>query len=554
MRTLAALAFATFMQTLASAQTASDTPRDFSEHQTPVVLEHMDTMRVVKGGYPGGFTSRACSGVASLTNASFTGGSYTAQAGFAQGEMLAATYTLQASEFPVKIDLAEWIIVTSNATVQTTTQWSVLFYAGTPQTGQLIHESSSDDTILPHARVGPGTAGVNVQFSVDPNDPEQIIINDNGSHQFTVAWRIDLHNNQTSNPCTVAPPTSTNAFPCTDNPSGGLNFPAQNWLFGVNCGPFGCPPNGGWSTFSGLNVLCRPGGDWVTRVNWSTVNCVPVTGACCLPSGSCTTTDSTGCASQGGTYQGDNTTCAGTNCPQPQRACCTAGVCSVTTQAACLAGGGTWQSASTTCAGVTCPEPTGACCLPTGFCLNLTSANCAGAGGTWYGAGSACAPNNVCPTGACCLPQGSCISGVSQQQCTAQDGTFQGIGTTCAGVTCPQPTGACCFGTFCIALTQFDCNGGGGSWRGPLTTCADTNGNGQPDLCEVGQLCDDIDFNGDGLFPDTLDIDDFLSVFSGGPCSNDPNCGDIDFNNDGLFPDTLDIDAILSVFSGGPCI
>ncbi|MFO0830458.1 MAG: S8 family serine peptidase [Phycisphaerales bacterium] len=64
--------------------------------------------------------------------------------------------------------------------------------------------------------------------------------------------------------------------------------------------------------------------------------------------------------------------------------------------------------------------------------------------------------------------------------------------------------------------------------------------------------CDSIDFNGDGLFPDTADIDDFLSVFSGGPCSTG-TCGDIDFNNDGLFPDTADIDSLLSVFSGGPC-
>ena len=69
-----------------------------------------------------------------------------------------------------------------------------------------------------------------------------------------------------------------------------------------------------------------------------------------------------------------------------------------------------------------------------------------------------------------------------------------------------------------------------------------------------GPVCDSIDYNNDGLFPDTLDIDDFLSVFSGGPCTNDPNCGDIDYNNDGLFPDTLDIDALLSVFSGGPCL
>ncbi|HEX2838271.1 MAG TPA: hypothetical protein VHN77_09120 [Phycisphaerales bacterium] len=61
------------------------------------------------------------------------------------------------------------------------------------------------------------------------------------------------------------------------------------------------------------------------------------------------------------------------------------------------------------------------------------------------------------------------------------------------------------------------------------------------------------DYNNDGLFPDTADIDDFLSVFSGGPCSTGA-CGDIDFNNDGLFPDTQDIDSLLSVFSGGPCL
>ncbi len=66
--------------------------------------------------------------------------------------------------------------------------------------------------------------------------------------------------------------------------------------------------------------------------------------------------------------------------------------------------------------------------------------------------------------------------------------------------------------------------------------------------------CDSIDFNGDGLFPDTLDIDDFLTVFSGGTCTNAPFCGDIDFNNDSLFPDTSDIESLLVVFSGGPCL
>jgi hypothetical protein len=64
--------------------------------------------------------------------------------------------------------------------------------------------------------------------------------------------------------------------------------------------------------------------------------------------------------------------------------------------------------------------------------------------------------------------------------------------------------------------------------------------------------CTDIDFNNDGLFPDTGDIDALLSVFSGSPCPTD-FCDTIDFNRDGLFPDTQDLDAFLSVFSGGQC-
>jgi len=64
--------------------------------------------------------------------------------------------------------------------------------------------------------------------------------------------------------------------------------------------------------------------------------------------------------------------------------------------------------------------------------------------------------------------------------------------------------------------------------------------------------CDGIDFNGDGLFPDNQDLEDFFSVFGGGPCSTGA-CGDIDFNNDQLFPDNADLEAYLSVFGGGNC-
>ncbi|MFO0830233.1 MAG: hypothetical protein U0637_00180 [Phycisphaerales bacterium] len=76
------------------------------------------------------------------------------------------------------------------------------------------------------------------------------------------------------------------------------------------------------------------------------------------------------------------------------------------------------------------------------------------------------------------------------------------------------------------------------------------------DLRVVGSVCqlpcDSIDFNRDGLLPDVQDIADFISVFSGGPCSTN-DCADIDFNNDDLFPDEADIQAMLNAFSGGAC-
>jgi hypothetical protein len=75
---------------------------------------------------------------------------------------------------------------------------------------------------------------------------------------------------------------------------------------------------------------------------------------------------------------------------------------------------------------------------------------------------------------------------------------------------------------------------------------------------EVLPACDTIDFNRDGLTPDSGDLDDFLAVLSGGPsaCSTfpAPGCGDLDYNNDGLFPDSLDLDAFISRLAGGACL
>ncbi len=43
--------------------------------------------------------------------------------------------------------------------------------------------------------------------------------------------------------------------------------------------------------------------------------CVVLTGACCANSGSCTTVTQSSCESSGGSYRGDSTTCATTDCP-----------------------------------------------------------------------------------------------------------------------------------------------------------------------------------------------------------------------------------------------
>ncbi len=96
-------------------------------------------------------------------------------------------------------------------------------------------------------------------------------------------------------------------------------------------------------------------------------------------------------------------------------------------------------------------------------------------------------------------------------------------------------------------------------WGQTLHNLWTATGRGAPILMtsgqvQVGPVCASIDFNNDGMFPDTLDIADFLEVFGGGACSNDPHCAGIDFNNDGLFPDTQDITTLISVFSGGPCM
>jgi hypothetical protein len=100
--------------------------------------------------------------------------------------------------------------------------------------------------------------------------------------------------------------------------------------------------------------------------------------------------------------------------------------------------------------------------------------------------------------------------------------------------------------------------GNAGQYDCVATTNCGTSFTAAAALTVGDACCDSIDFNNDGLYPDNLDLTDFLAVFGGGVCNGqtptDPPCNtDIDFNNDGLFADNEDISAFFRVFGGGTC-
>lgn len=305
-------------------------------------------------------------------------------------------------------------------------------------------------------------------------------------------------------------------------------------------GLYAIPP-GSWFNSCSLGLS----GDFVIR---AVVDCDEASGACCLPSGSCVSLSASQCSSQGGTYQGDNTSCGQVSCPQPTGACCMPdGSCSVLTAAQCSSQGGTYQGNNVTCAQANCQPQTVACCFEaTGGCLNLTEQNCALAGGVSGGPGTQCATYVCFPMGACCLPDGSCLEDVSPEDCAAQGGTFQGDGTTCGSVNCPLPTGACCFATgFCLPLVESDCLLAGASWQGAGTDCADVDQNGTADECEA-QTCDgDVDGDGD---VDLADLSGLLSGFQ--TCSGNPAFDPAaDFDASGCI-DLADLSALLTNYGG----
>lgn len=346
----AGLGAAGLMAASAGGQVSSSADRN---KPLPVEIEAFDVLSVSTLGQRihdaefGGFGQRSCLNDAAHTDPTFGANQWTAQAGFVENEIMAATYTLPASAFPIKVEIIRGLFVTSDAIVTTTTEWTVLVWEGTPETGTLVANYSSDDVILPHLVMPPGNNATLLEVSVDPGDPEQIFItNAGGSNKFSIGFRVDEHNTQTGNGCTTAPPSNRNAFPATDRD--GLSQSGANWLRAIDCGPFGCPA--GWSTFGELGLVCRPTGDWALAAVWSSLDCTPGFGACCKLDGTCEEMFQGDCEDVGGTYQGDGSDCADADCP----------------------------------------VPTGACCFSNGFCLEMTEGDCSGAGGTYSGHGSVC--------------------------------------------------------------------------------------------------------------------------------------------------------------------
>jgi hypothetical protein len=76
-------------------------------------------------------------------------------------------------------------------------------------------------------------------------------------------------------------------------------------------------------------------------------------GACCFNTGACDFITRAACMAAGGTFAGDNVTCAAANCPQPG-ACCVGGNCTILLPSACASQFGVWQNTAT-CSGINCP-------------------------------------------------------------------------------------------------------------------------------------------------------------------------------------------------------
>lgn len=156
---------------------------------------------------------------------------------------------------------------------------------------------------------------------------------------------------------------------------------------------------------------------------------VGCTGACCETDGTCEQIGPQACATDGGAYRGNETTCAATVCGG---ACCSeVGQCRMSSPEACSSND-EFIGLGTSCNGLDC---LGVCCQPVDGCFEVgTEEACTGSGGVFRGRGTRCAFINC--SGACCLPEKGCVE-TTAEGCIQFFGEYQGEGTDC-GIDCPS--------------------------------------------------------------------------------------------------------------------
>lgn len=108
----------------------------------------------------------------------------------------------------------------------------------------------------------------------------------------------------------------------------------------------------------------------------------------------------------------------------------------------CATAGGTYAGDGTSCASHAC-FPEGACCLPDGTCQGdaLSPEQCTALDGTFQGSGSTCAASDCRLKGACCV-NGAC-SVQAEADCIAADGRYGGNNSICDDPDLDGVQGAC---------------------------------------------------------------------------------------------------------------
>lgn len=169
---------------------------------------------------------------------------------------------------------------------------------------------------------------------------------------------------------------------------------------------------------------------------------VTPTGACCYPNGSCNMTTSASCSGGGGTYRGDNVTCAQANCAGATTgACCgPQDECAMLTAQGCASAFGAYQGDGVTCEQANCP---GRCDPICDYCWTDTPVE-GGCDQEWEGDGLCdCGCQFVdpdCgPRGACCLPLDGNCAPLTEETCRFYaGGLFHGVDVLCGAVDCDR--------------------------------------------------------------------------------------------------------------------